>query len=507
MTWNYEESRERITKHLAELDDIEVEKLVREMDLENLTEKTCRQIYGAHVYAELGNLSALVESMNSTGDRKLIVQATHLYQRELARIGEAVDVARIQFQGSRAHFLAYRPIRDARAIATKAVLLQLIIDRFGVVFSDEFTELPDLRVRSGSDIGEAIGTRNGPHGDRELLFLGAPANHAAKLIGAGSERRMTEAVKVALPAALTDLVEEDGAGVYKLTRPSVEALAEMLKTFGIKWSAAECAQRLTSERVTFPVKDVGLSGATDRIDFDELSFYDTKVVAAASVYGDVSGFTAYIDGAVSMADKKAALRAFHAVRREMARVVKSDFNGVRVQFQGDRVQALFHLPADDVEGFSDEAVSAGVGLQSSFELVLKNVVAGIGELGIAVGISQGTTIATKLGERGHRDRICLGAEVLRAERNEENVDQRQIGISANVRENLPDHLAKHFVWNAGANCYVATGLDQNKLDLDEAARDLNKAKPVYIAASAGGAQITTRPGAGIERQPSRSYSE
>jgi hypothetical protein len=28
----------------------------------------------------------------------------------------------------------------------------------------------------------------------------------------------------------------------------------------------------------------------------------------------------------------------------MAAVVKQDFGGVRVQFQGDRVQALFHLP-------------------------------------------------------------------------------------------------------------------------------------------------------------------
>ena len=195
------------------------------------------------------------------------------------------------------------------------------------------------------------------------------------------------------------------------------------------WSAAEAEDRLDDDLEKFPAAKVNLWGASTRIDFDTLSFTNGKLVEAATLFGDVSGFTAYIDSKYSDEDKRQALREFHAIRQEMAEVVKKDFDGVRVQFQGDRVQGLFHLPENDPDSFSQEVVSAGVGLQSSFEQVLKVVLPAIADLGLAVGISQGTTIATKLGERGHRDRICLGAEVLRAEANEERVGKFEIGIS------------------------------------------------------------------------------
>ena len=37
----------------------------------------------------------------------------------------------------------------------------------------------------------------------------------------------------------------------------------------------------------------------------------------------------------------------HAIRREMATVVKTDHGGIRVQYQGDRVPGIFHMPKDD----------------------------------------------------------------------------------------------------------------------------------------------------------------
>ena len=66
-------------------------------------------------------------------------------------------------------------------------------------------------------------------------------------------------------------------------------------------------------------------------------------MTAATVFGDVSGFTAYIDKAAAEDRSKEALRVLHAIRREMAAVVKQDFGGVRVQFQGDRVQGSLFI--------------------------------------------------------------------------------------------------------------------------------------------------------------------
>ena len=100
----------------------------------------------------------------------------------------------------------------------------------------------------------------------------------------------------------------------------------------------------------------------------------------------------------------------------------------------------------------------------------------------------GTQVGQRIchGQRGHRDRICLGWEVLRAERNEERVGKKQIGISQNVRDNLPAELRTFFTWRDSAGCYVASALDQNVLDLAEGAHDLNRGKPVFIRSTGVG---------------------
>lgn len=484
MPWNYQTSTDRVRTYLDNLGEIEIEDLDREMDLDNLTPTKCRKIYGAHVYGEIRNLATAVN--DATVDRKELIQAVHVYQREIARIAAAVGGVLIAFQGGRTHVLIYRPIRNASNIAAKAIDLQLILDRFGIVFNEEFDNLKDLMIQSGSDIGDAIGTRNGMDGDREKLFLGRPANHAAKLLGTAANMRLTDDMMGAIPTDKEELASENPEGAWKLRRVTVDELAAILETDGIDWSPEDARKRIRDDKTAFPAEDAGLSAAKQLIKFDDLSFYNSKEIAGATVYGDVSGFTRYIDEADTTEKLRGALREFHAIRHELAAVVqlknKGDYDGIRVQFQGDRVQALLHTPVDSADGFCTEAVNAAIGLQSSFELVLKEQLPNIAALGIAVGVSQGDTIATKLGERGHRDRICLGGDVLRAEQTEERVGKQDIGISGNVREHLEEDLADRFVWSAEANCYVAHGLDHNKLSLSKASSLYEGAAPVFIRA-------------------------
>lgn len=501
MAWNYDVSLDRVQKHLDSMGEIEVLPYTREMDLEGLSETRCRDILGSHIYAEIRNLSTLVSERVTKAERQELIQATHIYQREVAYITAAVGAERIVFQGGRAHLLVHHPVADPAGIAKKAVLLQLVLDRFGQVFNTEFDNLDDAEIRSGADMGNAIATRNGTSGDRELLFIGPAANHAAKLLAPDAAlRRLTKVIAEVLPDDLAAYVVEDG-DTFKLNRPTRSALADLLTKYKVDWTEDECAERLAGDRDLFPATSAGLWGTDKKIDFDALSYSTSRLVAAATLFGDVSGFTAFVDSAETDADKADALRSFHAIRKEMAEVVKKDSAGVRVQFQGDRVEAIYSLPADDEAGVSDEAVRAAVGLQSSFEKVLKKLLPKISGLGLAVGISRGDTIAARLGERAHRDRILLGEEVLRAERNEERVGKNQIGISKNVRDHLSTELADEFEWDAASGCYVATGLDQDKLDLAEAAKAVAAGKPLYVA----GPTITAVPTIGRAIQPAASH--
>jgi class 3 adenylate cyclase len=341
-------------------------------------------------------------------------------------------------------------------------------------------------------MGEAIGTRNGTSGDRELLFIGPAANKAAKLLPDGGDRRLTKAIRDVLADDVAAFVEADGE-TFKIRRPTEEELATLLEDHHIDWSVSAAHKRLDEDLELFPAEKAGLFGASDRVDFDELSYTRSRLVEAATLFGDMSGFTAYVDGLRTDDERREAVRALHAIRKEMARVVKDDYQGVRVQYQGDRVEGVFNVPVDDAEGFSSEAVDAAIGLQSSFELVLKDLLPQIADLGIAVGVSQGTTIAARLGQRAHRDRICLGEEVLRAERNEEHVEKQEIGISGNVRDNLEDDVAEQFKWDEAKQCHVAKGLTHEKLALAKDAKAFNLGKEAFVRSTPAGPVITTRP--------------
>src|SRR2546423_10859013 len=188
MSWDYQRSRDRIQKHLDGMGEITVEELVREAQLhELLSETCCREIYGAHVYATVTNFARLAsDGLYAQDDYKRLIRAVHIYQREVSRIvedGQIFDGVRVHFQGAKLHTLFYRPINDSEMLAVRAVLLQLVLKDFvNSVFNPAFPSYGVFIIASGADLGAVIGTRNGMRGDRELLFLGHPTNHAAKIV-------------------------------------------------------------------------------------------------------------------------------------------------------------------------------------------------------------------------------------------------------------------------------------------------------------------------------------
>jgi class 3 adenylate cyclase len=420
------------------------------------------------------------------------------------------DGVRIHFQGAKLHALFYRPIDNGEKIATRAVLLQLVLKDFvTAVFNPAFPYYDDFAIAGGADLGNAIGTRNGMRADRELLFLGAPANHAAKIISSSGRLRLTQRLYDALPEDLQEICKEIDAETYQLLPISQSELDALLTRYGIGWDREASAERVAEDKQRYPLSSIDYSSADTLIDIDSLSIHNNKRVQAASIFGDVSGFTKYIDAAETTEEQRTALRVLHAIRREMARVVKDDYNGLRVQYQGDRVQGLFHLPKDDAAAIATEVVNAAVGLQSSMEHTLKEILKPDADtLLLAVGIDTGTTLVTKLGTRAHRDRICLGEAVEEAARCEERSEGGQIGITKAVRDELADGLRSHFTYSNSAQCYIASNLTADKVE--RAARGAKLYKPGgsgYIHPTAAGIVITDREMPGASKfTPSRNYA-
>jgi class 3 adenylate cyclase len=476
MSWNFDVSNARVAQHLQNLGRIDVQRLVRMADLDSLlTETVCREIFGAHVYVDVPNFATLATNCTGNADEaRRLVQGLHIFQRETTRIVEDAnnfDGVRIHFQGAKLHALFYRPIDDEEELASRAMLLQLVIRDFTRhVFNHSFPKLGNFTTAAGADIGSVIGTRNGMSGDRELLFLGAPANYAAKIVGPAGTLRVSKEILDALPThlrhycSLSNQTDHAGNPLFDIASLTSEEVASLCADAKICWDLDTSRNRVEEDRRKFPLGDISVGTADVSVDIDALSIRSNKRVLAATLFADVAGFTRYVDEQESQPAKERALRVFHGIRREMSRVIRRDFDGVHVQYQGDRLQALFHMPKDNEERIVNRAIEAAIGLQSSMLHTLSRHLPEIQSLSLTIGIDVGTTIISKLGTRGHRDRICIGSAVETAASCEERHCGGEIALSARAHSSLAASLKPFFSQHATTGDFIALNLTADKVE-------------------------------------------
>ncbi|MHB8139954.1 MAG: hypothetical protein ACYDHD_01645 [Vulcanimicrobiaceae bacterium] len=505
MGWNRDTSLARIAKDLERLDadgGVNVEKLKREMDFDNLTDKQCREIYGAHVYAMINNFPEYATAPTKDNDYKKFIRSVHSYQSTVAHIVESIfDAAFVHFQGPKLHAVVYRPIDDAKKIADKAVLLQLALHDFVAnVFNGSSGVAGDFKLASGSDLGDAIGTRNGQISDRELLFIGDPANQAAKVIGSGGTDRIRPNVYKALSDDIKALCTPNSDSTFYTVSATATKLAELLKARGIAWDHEALRKRVKEKENSITLDEIVYSDANEKIDPDSLSIRNNKRVTAASIFVDLSGFTKYVHSKTDDAGKKVALRVFHAIRRESSLISKNDYDGVRIQYQGDRIQTIFHIPKGEEPKFALEALKAAAAMHSAIEDTLRQKLPEIKDIHYAIGIDLGTTLVTKLGSHGQRDRICLGTAVENAQKLEEKQAQaKQTAVSKKVYDLLPGYAQKPFT--ATDDYYVATSLT---LDALEKAEKGMQGGAVTVSKTTTGMAVSSS-GTGTRVEPAKSW--
>ena len=318
---------------------------------------------------------------------------------------------------------------------------------------------------------------------------------------------MTPRVYDELPGEIQELCIAAKDGNYLLGTVEHQTLHDLLETVGVEWDPEESAERIEEDKRTFPLKDIQYSDAEVPIDLDSLGVTNNKRIWAASLFADVDGFTRYIDAAKTDNEKKSALRVFHVIRKEMAAVVKQDFAGLRIQYQGDRVQALFHLPKDDFNAIVEKSINAAVGLQSSMEFTLKKCLPESSPLHLSIGIDADITLVSKLGIRGDRDRICIGMGVERAAACQESCKGAEIGITRSAYKLLPATMQQHLTYDLKRELYVAPDLTAEKVELNQAAASYVAGSRVFVQSAKAGVSITGAGGTGARRVlPSKSYA-
>lgn len=461
-TWSKDTAKARISARLAEVKAVTIKDYVRTTNLQGLANGVAYRVDGVHLYVEILNISDMlhVTAIEGITSHKRTLRFLNLHYRAVRDILLDVDAIEIDFHNQRLHAVFAKPYDDEKGRIFKAVATaQLIRDVLGKTGEDGDDPLPAAKTRVGIDSGLALAVNNGRRSSREPLFLGNPANLAAKRAGGDTEgiymtnsarsvvgwEEVLDVDETALTAAQIDKAQEEAA-LPVTVEDVLEGWERDLENNPI--SAFEFT------RHTPPYRD---------IDLEKLTPGNSRRQECTSVYADIDNFTRYITDRIDDDDDAAdVIRALHVLRGELDSVLYDDFAGKKIRFIGDCIHGVLVEGTAQTTDDGDTAKIAllcAAAMRSSFNLALTELKAediDVGDLGLAIGLEHGITSVTRLGIKGERTRCCISRSVLASEDEQIRCNGRQTAIGPELYSHAPEALQKLF------------GTDRRRSDFDYA---------------------------------------
>ncbi|KJS34576.1 MAG: transcriptional regulator [Hyphomonas sp. BRH_c22] len=441
-TWDAERSKKRIAAAIKAVAKVEIADYKREFSLDSIPINKAYRMNAAHLYADIVNFDDMLNVTDDEGTtcHRRTLRFLNLHYRAVRRVLDRVDMTRVDFHNQRLHAICYKPYgsdeeNEADRVHLAVSVAKLIIDVLANTGDDD-EKIPNAKVRVGIDTGTALAVNNGRRGGREPLFLGSPANQAAKHAAAGTKAGVfltNQARKIiGLPEIDDHQAVPLSSGEIAVSQEAAH-LDVSVDDIVSEWRddlEAHPIGTFQFARHTPPLKNLDISNLTPK---------NSRRQEAVSIYADLDGFSDFVakntdddEGA------KAVVRALHVIRSELDASLSSDFEGRRVRFIGDCIHGLIcsgtAQTTDEEATVSDATLCVGA-LRSGFDLALGELAANgvaIDGLGLQIGFDLGPVSVTRLGIRGDQIRCCVGRAVRNSEREQMRCgsDETSIGNSA-----------------------------------------------------------------------------
>ena len=338
----------------------------------------------------------------------------HLHYAALDRASDGVGAQRIDYHGPRMHAVVTIDNPQDSSNVREAVSRALQLARETIALSEAASRdilrgqtRPEFRI--GIDIGRCVAIDSGRKDEREPLFIGGAANHAAKLAeGASPGIYPSDRVR-----ALFGLQQVGGIVAERFSKANEYEVASL--GAGAAPDAERIERRANDLRTamrTHRDATIGMGGFVFHhhrpplrsIDYSRLSPSRSVRMPLVSIFADLDGYTAYVDTAMASGGTADAVRDLHVIRGELNAVLQDDFDGRKVRFIGDCIHGLIAVGDDQRtdERTSVERATACVGaLRSSFDLCIE-LLPTARRLGLAIGFEIGSTPISRIGIRGDR---------------------------------------------------------------------------------------------------------
>lgn len=504
-SWKHDRAGDRIDKRLAEVATVDIRDYVRRTELASIPTARAYRLRAAHLYVDILNLGDILGTTGTEGEtcHRRALRFLDLHQRAVHRILKEADAIKVDFHNQRLHALVTTPYgsdetnaggRVHRAVA----IAQLIIDVLTETGDDD-DGIPSAKVRVGIDEGLALAVNNGRAGGREPLFLGDPANHAAKRSGGGRRSGIFLTTGARAKAGLTEVDDEDKTALTAVEVGYCDDKA------GLGVSKDRVVRLWREDLSEYPLRGFAFSRHTPplrSLDFGGLRPKNSKRQDALSLYADLDGFTAYVAARLGKEEgEKEVVRSLHVIRSELDAVLTSDFGGLKVRFIGDCLHGLLcegtAYTTYNADTVSTATLCAG-GLRSGFDLALEKLgEAGVAAegLGLAIGLEFGPMTMTRLGMRGSRTRCSVSRGTLAAESEQQRCGGRQtrLGEAAYAAGNDavrrlfgPSRVRSDLDYDAAVDALADQGDRVAKAALSET-------QAVYATAAAAAVEHSYRP--------------
>lgn len=457
-TWDRDRAQERIDSEIDKVKTIEVRSYTKDMDLENIPTNVAYRVFGVHLYADIINIGDILETTDTEGEtcHKRTLRFLNQHYRAVQRVLNRCDAKRVDFHGQRLHCLVAKPYNsedgaEAKRVRRAVAIAQLIIDVLNETGDDD-EKIPNAKLCVGIDTGQALAVNNGRRGGREPLFLGEPANHAAK--HSASKKAGIYLTNAARSAIGLDEVERS-----KTTALTREEIAACQKAANLPVTKDEVVKEWRQDMKDHPIGKFEFSGHTPpmrKLVISDLTPANSRRQELVSCYGDIDGFTAYVGSNITD-NAEDVVRTLHVIRSELDHTLTSDFDGRRIRFIGDCIHGVLcegTAQTTYTEDTISEAVRCAGALRSSFELSLERLQRKgyeTGDLGLAVGIEYGPTAISRLGMQGDRVRCAISRAVLKSEREQARCKGHQTAIGQEAYDKGSKAVRKLFGENRMAD--------------------------------------------------------
>ncbi|MGY8625813.1 adenylate/guanylate cyclase domain-containing protein [Chromobacterium violaceum] len=451
-TWSEDTAKSRIATRLKEVSNVVIKDYVRDTDLTGIGTSVAYRVDGVHLYIDIINIKELLETTTADGERahKRALRFLNNHYRAVRNILQDVDAIQVDFHNQRLHAVFAKPYDDEAARVHKAVATaQLVRDVLAKIGENEDDPLPAAKTRVGIDTGKALAVNNGRRRSREPLFLGNPANQAAKRAGYDTEVEGIFITNNTRSAVGWDEVLNDFT-----TALTDEQVSKSQKEADLTLTVDKVVKDWETDLQNNPIGKFEFTRHTPPyrdLDLEELTPRNSRRQEATSIYADIDNFTRYVadriddnDGAIDV------VKTLHVLRSELDAVLYEDFAGKKVRFIGDCIHGILiegTAANTDDEETAKNAMLCAAAMRSSFAVALNELKAegiDVGNLGLAIGLEHGFIAVTRLGMKSEMVRCCLSRSVLASEVEQQNCNGRQTSIGPKLDQHAPQQFRDLF---------------------------------------------------------------